>query len=175
MSTTGKTALQKMDALVRWSGSSETVERDMSMHADTGRRYRPMRWLPLLPMACGAGLLYSAIAFPVAHALYVLAAPIVGTMAAVSINGPLGKPSIDDDAREAALRKDAFLFCLAILAFSNMVGGPALMVTAALHGWGIERMLGIAFALVIGNLAWFGSLPTLYASWKSPKRSKSGI
>ena len=173
MSAKGKTALQKMDALVRWSNASDMVRRDMSDDADTRRRYRPMRWLPLLPMACGAGLISWAIASPIAHALYVIAAPIVGTMAAVSINGPLGKPSMEDDEREAALRKDAFLFCLAVLAFANIVGGPILMLTAALHGWPVERIVGVAFALVIGNLAWFGSLPTLYASWKAPKLSVS--
>lgn len=171
MSATGKTALQRMDTLVRWTDASEMVTRDMSRDADARRRYRPMRWLPLLPMACGVGLVSSAIAFPVAQAVYAVAGPIVATMAAVSLNGPLGKPSMDDDEREAALRKDAFLFCLAVLALLNMVGGPALMVMAALQGWEMERLLGIAFALVIGNLTWFGSLPTLYASWKSPTLS----
>lgn len=174
MSATGKTALQKMDALVRWSGASEMVTRDMSRDPDARRRYRPMRWLPLLPMACGAGLLFAAIAFPIAHSLYALAGPIVAAVAAVSMNGPLGKPSIEDDEREAALRKDAFLFCLAVLAVANMVGGPVLMVMAGLQGWEMERMFGIAFALVIGNLTWFSSLPTLYASWKAPTLSVSG-
>ncbi len=174
MSATGRTALQKMDALVRWSGASEMVARDMSRDPDARRRYRPMRWLPLLPMACGAGLLFSTVAFPIAHSLYAAAGPIVAAVAAVSMHGPLGKPSIDDDEREAALRKDAYLFCLAVLACLNMAGGPALMVMAALQGWEAERMFGIAFALIIGNLTWFGSLPTLHASWKAPALSVSG-
>lgn len=128
-----------------------------------------MRWLPLLPIACGAGLVAATIAAPVAPAVYAMAGPMVATVAAISLNGPLGKPSIDDDEREAALRKDAFLFCVSVLAFLNIVGGPILMLTAALQGWTVERVAGIAFALFIANAACFGGLPTLYASWKSPK------
>lgn len=166
-----KSALQRMDALVRWSGAAEAVSADMADDADTRRRHRPMRWLPLLPVTCGAGLIGLAIAHPIGSMWYVAAGPIVAAMTMVSINGPLGKPSLDDDEREAALRKDAFLFCLAVLAFLNILAGPALMVMAALNEWKIEQMAGVAFALVIGNLAWFGSLPTLYASWKSPQLS----
>lgn len=173
MSAEGKTALQKMDALVGWSSASDMVRRDMSSEPDTGRRFRAMRWLPLLPMACGAGLLFAAVAFPVGPAFYALVAPIVATMAAVSINGPLGKPSGEDDEREATVRKDAFLFCLSVLALCNIVLGPILVVSAGLYGWPIERSVGIAFALVVANLTWFGSLPTLYASWKSPKLTVS--
>lgn len=173
MSAKHKTALQRMDALVKWSDSSDMVRCDMSTDDDARRRYRPMRWLPLLPVAGGAGLILAAIAFPIELAIYTVAAPIVATMTAVSLNGPLGKPSIDDDEREAALRKDAYLFCLAILAFLNVIGGPALLVMAARHGWEIERVVGIAFAVVIGNLACFGSLPTLYASWRAPRLSVS--
>lgn len=166
-----KSALQRMDALVRWSGAAEAVSADMAADADTRRRHQPMRWLPLLPMACGAGLIGLAIAHPIASTWYVAAGPMVAAMTMVSINGPLGKPSLDDDEREAALRKDAFLFCFAVLAILNMLAGPALMVMAGLNAWAIEQMVGVAFALAIGNVAWFGSLPTLYASWKSPHLS----
>lgn len=172
MSVKRKTALQRLDALVRWSNASDMVKRDMSGEADATRCYRPMRWLPLFFIASAAALVVCAIAFPVPPTLYVIASSIVGTVAVIPINGPLGKPSIDDDEREATLRKDAFLFCLAILAFFNILGEPVLMVTAALHGWGIERIVGIAFALISGNLIWFASIPTLYASWKLPKHSK---
>lgn len=170
MSAKGKTALQRLDALVRWSNASDMVKRDMSDDDGAARR-RPLRWWPLLPMACSAGLVCAAIAYPVPHALYAAAAPLVAAVAALSIRGPLGKPSIDDDERERALRKDSFLFCLAVLALLNVVGGPVLMVVAALEGWAAARMLGVATAVVLANLAWFGSLPTLYASWKAPALS----
>lgn len=170
MSVKHRTALQRMDALVWWSGGSGKLRDDMSGDAD-GRRYRPMRWLPLLPMACGAGFFFSAIAFSIPPMAYAIAGPAMAAAAAIAINGPLGKPSLEDDERESALRKNAFLFCLAILAFANIVGGPMLLFAAAVNEWAAERMLGVAFALFIGNMTWFVTLPTLYASWKLPKLS----
>lgn len=169
MNVSGKPAWQKMDALIRWSGVSDRVMRDMSSEAETGRRQRPMRWVPLIPMACAAGLVAAATATPLSPVMYAAVGPVIATMAAVSLNGPLGKPSIEDDEREAALRKDAFLFCFAVLAFANMIGGPVLMLMAAVNAWTTERIAGVAFALAIGNLAWLGSLPTLYASWRAPR------
>ncbi len=54
-----------------------------------------------------------------------------------------------------------------------MIGGPVLMLMAALNAWTTERIAGVAFALAAGNLTWLGALPTLYASWKSPRSSSS--
>jgi hypothetical protein len=156
-----------MDALVWWSSGSDRVRQDMSSEADGGR-YRPMRWLPLLPMAWGAGFVLSAIAFPMPLMSYAVAGPAIAAAAAIAINGPLGKPSIDDDEREAALRKNAFLFCLAILAFVNIVGGPILLFTAGLNEWTAEHLTGVSCALFMGNMTWFVTLPTLYASWRLP-------
>lgn len=174
MSAKHRTVLQRMDALVWWSSGSDMVRDDMSRDVE-GRRYRPMRWLPLLPMAFGAGCLFSAIAFPVPHMSYAIAgsvmAGVAGTAAAIVNNGPLGKPSIDDDEREAALRKNAFFFCLAILAFVNIVGGPMLLFAAALDEWVAERIISVACTLFMGNMIWFVALPTLYASWKLPRLS----
>jgi hypothetical protein len=163
-----KTALERMDALVRWTGVSETVRRDMSSDPEASQRHRPMRWLPLLAMACGAGFIVAALVLPVPFALYGIVGTMTPVLAGVHARGPLGKPSMDDDERERALRKDAFLFCLAVLAFANIVGQPVLTMTAALYGWPFERISGVAFAAFICNLAWFCSLPTLYASWKLP-------
>jgi hypothetical protein len=160
-----------MDAFVWWSKASDQVRRDMSGDADV-RRHRPMRWLPLLPMAFGAGLIFSATAFPVPHMFYAGAGPIMAVAAAIAMNGPLSKPSIDDDEWEAALRKNAFAFSMAFLAISNIVGGPILLLTVAQHGWAVERVVGVAFALFLGNMTWFVSLPPLYASWKLPRFSE---
>jgi hypothetical protein len=174
MSVSRRTVLQRMDALVWWTGASAQVQGDMSTDAET-RRYRPMRWLPLLPLAGGAGIIFAATAFAIPPMLYVIAAPLMAVAAAIAINGPLGRPSIDDDEREAALRRHAFFFCLAILAFANMLGGPMLLFSAALHAWPADRLYGIAVSLVLGNMTWFVSLPTLYASWKLPILSDSEV
>lgn len=171
MSARRKTALAWMDSLVRWTNASDMVKRDMSSEGGELQRHLPMRWLPLIPMGCGTGLIFAAIALPVPVVFYGIAGAMSGVMSYIHINGPLGKSSVDDDEREAALRKDAFLFCFAILAIANILGQPMLMVTAALHQWTIARTIGLAFAIVIGNLAWFTSLPTLYASWKLPRLS----
>jgi hypothetical protein len=61
---------------------------------------------------------------------------------------------------------------MAFLTFSNIVGEPIVLLTAALHGWTVDRIVGVAFALFMGNMTWFFSLPTLYASWKLPKLSE---
>lgn len=172
MSAKRKTALQRMDALVWWSHATDKVRHDMSSDADE-RRHQPMRWLPLLPMACGAGLIFYATAFAMPHLLYGIGAPMMTVAAAIAVAGPLGKPLIDDDEREAALRKNAFFFCMAFLAIANIVGGPILLLVAALHGWTAERIVGAAFALFMGNMTWFISLPTLYASWKLPRLAEN--
>lgn len=171
MSTKRKTALQRMDAFVWWSKASDQVRHDMSGDADE-RRHRPMRWLPLLPMAFGAGLIFFATASPMPHMLYAVAGPIMALAAAIAMNGPLSKPSIDDDEREAALRRNAFAFSMAFIAISNIVGGPILLLMVAQHGWVAERVVGVAFALFLGNMMWFVSLPTLYASWQLPRFSE---
>jgi hypothetical protein len=50
---------------------------------------------------------------------------IVAMVPVIHMNGPLGKPSLEDDEREAALRKDSFLFCLGLLAFSIASANPS--------------------------------------------------
>jgi hypothetical protein len=77
----------------------------------------------------------------------------------------LGSPSIDDDEREAALRKDSWLFCFGLLTVLNCLGQPALVVFAQLRSWLVGHaaiVVGTAFML---NACLFGNLPTLYASW----------
>jgi hypothetical protein len=172
MSTKRKTALQRMDALVRWSGASRQVRLDMSREPRERRR-RTMRWLPLVPIAVGAGLMAAAIAHPVSGASYGVGGPVIALAAGMMLNGPLGKSSRDDDEREALLRKNAYLFCLAILAFANIVGGPALLLAATSHAWTGERCVGVAFAWFLANMTWFTSLPTLYASWRLPRHPDS--
>ena len=172
MSAKRKTLMQGMDALVWWSGTSDKVRHDMFADADERQRM-PMRWLPLLPMAFAAGLIYTAISFPASRMVYGIAVPMMAVASAIVINGPLGKPSIDDDEREAVLRKNSFFFCTACLAFVNIIAGPILLLTSALNGWTLERSAGAAFAVFMANMTCFVSLPTLYASWKLPKQPES--
>ena len=95
-----------------------------------------------------------------------LGAVIVALVPSIHTNGPLGKPSHEDDEREAALRKDSFLFCLGLLAFLNCVGQLLLMSLSHLQNWQTAHSVFVAASAFLLNLTLFGCLPTLYASWK---------
>ncbi|MYM41462.1 hypothetical protein [Duganella qianjiadongensis] len=165
MNLKSNTILQRLDALVRWTHADDQVRQDMS--ADFTERPRQlMRWLPLLPMALGAGLIYFAIAAPLPHGVYAVAGPAIALAGSIAMNGPLGKSFVKDNERETALRQDAYFVCLAFLTFANILAGPVLLMSAALQAWPVERIVGVAFALFMSNMACFLSLPTLYASWK---------
>jgi uncharacterized membrane protein YqjE len=71
----------------------------------------------------------------------------------------------EDDEREAALRKNSFLFCLGLLAFLNCFGQPFLMIQSHLQNWQTARSAGVAGSALMLNLTLLGCLPTLYASW----------
>jgi hypothetical protein len=90
---------------------------------------------------------------------------VAGLVPLIQRLGPLGNPSIDDDEREAALRKDSWLFCFGLLATLNCLGQPALAVAAQLR----NRPVGHT-AIVVGTVFMlktylFGNLPALYGSW----------
>jgi len=90
---------------------------------------------------------------------------IVALVPVIHTNGPLGKPSLEDDEREAALRKDSFLFCLGLLAFLNCLGQPFLMILSHLQNWQTAHSTSVAASALMLNATLFGCLPTLYASW----------
>jgi hypothetical protein len=77
----------------------------------------------------------------------------------------LGKPSLEDDEREAALRKDAFLFCFGLLALLNSLGQPVLLILSHWQQWQTGYSVGVASSALMLNISLFGCLPTLYASW----------
>jgi hypothetical protein len=91
---------------------------------------------------------------------------IVAPLPAIYMNGPLGHPSIEDDEREAALRKDSYLFCFGLLACLNCLGQPFLMIASQSRHWEVGHSAIVAGWGLMLNAALFGGLPTLYASWK---------
>jgi hypothetical protein len=142
----------------------------MSDVPSVDHRFRPMRWIPMWPIAFACALLIISLAWPSALNLALLVpsmggALIVAMTPAIYTRGPLGKPSLEDDEREAALRKDSYLFCLGLLACLNCLGQPFLMILSHLQNWPTARSLGVAISVVMLNATLFGSLPTLYASW----------
>ena len=80
-------------------------------------------------------------------------------------SGPLGKPSREDDEREAALRKDSFLFCLGLLAGLNGLGQPILLIMSQWQNWQTGHSAFVVISALILNATLLGTLPTLYASW----------
>jgi hypothetical protein len=80
-------------------------------------------------------------------------------------SGPLGKPSREDDEREAALRKDSFLFCLGLLAGLNGLGQPILLLMSQWQNWQTGHSAFVVISALILNATLLGTLPTLYASW----------
>jgi uncharacterized membrane protein YqjE len=77
----------------------------------------------------------------------------------------LGRPSLEDDEREAALRKESFLFCLWLLAILNCLGQPVLMILSHWQDWKIFQTASVVTAAFMLNATLLGCLPTLYASW----------
>ena len=90
---------------------------------------------------------------------------IAALVPAIHVYGPLGKTSLEDDEREAALRKDSYLVCFALLAFLNCVGQLLLMSLSHLWNWETAHSVFVASSALMLNLTLFWCLPTLYASW----------
>jgi hypothetical protein len=141
----------------------------MSDAPSEDRKHRPLRWIPIWPIAFSCALFILSLNWPSALNLLALV-PSLGVVVValtpmIHMNGPLGKPSLEDDEREAALRKDSFLFCLGLLACLNCLGQPILMILSHLQNWQTVLSVTVAGSALMLNLTLFGCLPTLYASW----------
>jgi hypothetical protein len=151
------------------------VAAEMSDAPAADRKHRPLRWIPIWPIAYSCALFVLSLIWPPTLDLFssgALIAVIVPLMAGIMVmvpgihaNGPLGKPSYEDDERETALRKDSFLFCLGLLAGLNCLGQPILMILSHWQDWPIRQSACVTLSALTLNAALFGSVPTLYASW----------
>jgi hypothetical protein len=164
MNKRGRNILSILDNAVRWTGIPARVADDMSDAPSVDRKHRPLRWIPILPIAFSCILFVLSFIWP-SVLLTSFGAIVAGMAMSIHATGPLGKPSLEDDEREAALRKDSFLFCLGLLAFLNCVGQLLLMCLSHLQNWQIAQSVFVASSALMLNLTLFGCLPTLYASW----------
>jgi hypothetical protein len=174
MNAPRRSILSVLDSAIRWTGMPARIADNMSADA-LDRRHRPLRWLPIWPIAFACAVVVLALIWP--HvlemappgALIAMVSGFVGTIIAmvpaIHGSGPLGKSSLEDDEREQVLRKDSFLFCLWILAAVNCVGQPILMILSHWQGWRMEQSASVVLSIMALNAALLGSLPTLYASW----------
>jgi len=168
-----KSILSMLDDSVRWTGMPARIADQIS--GDPDRKHRPLRWLPIWPIAFSCALLVTSLAWPAVLDGVPLGA-IIGVMVSfwggvfavmpgISMTGPLGKSSLQDDEREAALRKDSFLFCLGLLAVLNCLGQPVLMILSHWQHWQISRIVCVVTSAFMLNATLLGCLPTLIASW----------
>jgi len=171
------TFLSRLDSGLRWTGIPARVAEDMSDAASVDRKHRPLRWIPIWPIAFSVALFMLCLIWPSALAsslgvVTVVMVPSLGVViwvmgSGLHAIGPLGKSSLEDDEREATLRKDSFLFCFGLLAGLNCLGQPFLMILAVLLNWQAAHSGSVAESVFMLNGTLFGCLPTLYASWKS--------
>lgn len=143
MSARRRNFLSMLDNAVRWTGMSARVADQMSPAPSADARHRPLRWIPLWLIASSCVLFVFSLIRP--SVLLTSLGSIVGTMAlGIHVKGPLGSPWLEDDEREAALRKDSFLFCFGLLAFLNCVGQLLLLPLSHLHHWQTDESVFVA-------------------------------
>jgi|ERR1700722_10084114 len=165
-----ETLLSRLDNTLRWTGIPARVADEMSDAPSVDRKHRPLRWIPIWPIAFSCVLFILTLSWPSAMNNLIALVPslggvIVAMVPVIHMNGPLGKPSLEDDEREAALRKDSFLFCLGLLACLNCLGQPFLMILSHWQNWQTARGVSVAISALMLNASLLGCLPTLYASW----------
>lgn len=169
MNTRRRSILSILDNALRWTGVPARVADEMSGAPSVDRKHRPLRWIPMWPIAFSCALFILSLTWRSALNLMALVPSLGAVMVAITptiyISGPLGKPSLEDDEREAALRKDSFLFCLGLLAFLNCLGQPFLMILSHLQNWQTVHSVSVAASALMTNATLLGCLPTLYASW----------
>jgi hypothetical protein len=146
------------------------------MSNDPDRKHGPLRWTPIGPIVFSLALLMISLAWPppldgvdlggIIGPLVAFWGAGLGLLPAIHIYGPLGKLSLEDDEREATLRKDSFLFCLGWLAVLNCLGQPCLMILSHWKDWQIAQTVSVVSTAFMLNATLWGCLPTLYASWK---------
>jgi hypothetical protein len=175
MKLSHRNILSRLDHAVRWTGIPARVADDMSDNPSVDRNHRPLRWIPLVEIAFSCGLLVLSLIW--AQKLDdvspgALIAMMTGMVLSITSgvwliyrSGPLGKPPREDDEREAALRKDSFLFCLGVLAGLNGLGQPILLIASQWQDWQTTHGALVTFSVLILNATLLGTLPTLYASW----------
>jgi len=167
--------LSRLDDAVRWTGIPARVADALSDDPSVDRKHQPLRWVPLLVIAVSCLQLVVCLIWPLemdrislGAAVSIMTGMMVSIMTGVLVvytSGPLGKPSREDDEREAALRKDSFLFCLGLLAGLNGLGQPILLIVSHWQNWQTGHSAIVVVCALILNATLLGTLPTLYASW----------
>ena len=163
--------LSILDNAVRWTGIPARVADQLSDAPTGDRKHQPRRWSPIWTIACSCTLFILCMIWP-SVLMSSLGTIVVGLAWSIHFNGPLGKSALEDDEREAALRKDSYLVCFGLLAALNCFGQLMLMGLAILQNWQLAHVVFVASSAFMLNLTLFGCLPTLYASWRMPQEPR---
>jgi len=163
--------LSMLDDSVRWTGMPARVADQMSDAPSSDRKHRPLRWSPIWLIAISSILFVLSFVWP-GVLLTSLGSFVAAIAPSIHMYGPLGKPSLEDDEREAALRKDSYLVCFGLLAALNCSGQLLVMGLSILQNWQTAQVVFVAACGFMLNLTLFGCLPTLYASWRMPRLPK---
>ena len=156
--------LSILDNAVRWTGIPARVADQLSDAPTGDRKHQPRRWSPIWTIACSCTLFILCMIWP-SVLMSSLGTIVVGRAWSIHFNGPLGKSALEDDEREAALRKDSFLFSLGLLVFLNCFGQLLFLGLSILQNWQTAQRVSVAASAFMLNLTLFWCLPTLYASW----------
>jgi len=176
MKRSHKSILSRLDGFVRWTGfTAGRVADDISAGPTVDRNHRPLRWIPLFYIAFSCALLIFYLTWaPMQNQgslgadIGIMTGMMLSLMTGASLiyaGGPLGKAASEDDEREAALRKDSFLFCLGLLAVLNCLGQPVLLLVSHWQNWQTGQIVDVVCCVLILNATLLAALPTLYASW----------
>ena len=166
-----RSILSILDNAVRWTGMPARVADQLSDAPSVDRKHPPRRWSPIWTIACSCTLFVLSFEWP-SMLLIPLGTVVAAVAPSIQMYGPLGKPSLEDDEREAALRKDSYLFCFGMLTFLNCFGQLVLLGLALLQHWDTAHTVSVAASAFMLNLTLFGCLPTLYASWNMRRLPK---
>jgi len=169
-----KTALQRMDDLIRWTGIPQGVERSLR-RGKVGPPLRRSRWFPLVLLIVATLL---AIRYGTNPALFASKNLMDIVMRTIGIYfnllvmmsgffGPLA-PRREPDEWEAALRHRAMFFSAIVVGGLEVVGVPLLIAFAYIYRWSsgeisIEIGLWFYYLCMVFQL-----VATLHMSWSIP-------
>ncbi|MDF3022494.1 MAG: hypothetical protein K0Q92_3797 [Steroidobacteraceae bacterium] len=173
MKTGRKSFLEILDDSVRWTGMPARVAQQLS--GDPDRRHQPLRWRPIGPIMYACVLFVIALVWPpllggidpgaLIGVLVAFWGALFAMVPGIHANGPLGNSALEDDERQAALRKESILFCVGFLAVLNVLGQPLLMIVSHWQDWSMARAATVMTTALMLNIALWICLPTLHASW----------
>jgi hypothetical protein len=99
MNTRRRNILSILDNALRWTGIPARVADEMSDAPSVDRKHRPLRWIPIWPIAFSCALFILSLTWRSALNLMALVPSlgvvIVAMVPVIHMNGPLGKPSLE--------------------------------------------------------------------------------